>query len=103
MPKRNQKGEKLEISFAQKNKWNKDWMQYWFYVRTSGMTSTDDEGKKHTRYPLASVMTPMKPSTQGTPGPDVAKGREACDRAFTLAYHYSGGHDLVEEMVASKC
>ena len=45
MPKRNQKGEKLEISFAQKNKWNKDWMQYWFYVRTGGMTSMDSEGK----------------------------------------------------------
>jgi len=65
MTKRNQKGEKLEISFAQKNKWNKDWMQYSFYVRTGGMTSTDSEWKKHTRYPLA-VMTPMKPSTQGT-------------------------------------
>ena len=45
MPKRNKKGEKLEISFAQKNKWSKDWMQYWFYVRTGGMTSTDSEGK----------------------------------------------------------
>ena len=45
MLKRNQKGEKLEISFSQKNKWKKDWMQYWFYVRTSGMTSMDGEGK----------------------------------------------------------
>ena len=47
MPKRNHKGENLEISFAQKNKWNKDWMQYWFYVRTGGMTSMDSEGKTH--------------------------------------------------------
>ena len=45
MPKRNKKWEKLEISFGQKNKWNKDWMQYWFYVRTGDMTSTDSEGK----------------------------------------------------------
>ena len=82
MPKRNQKGEKLEISFAQKNKWNKDWMQYWFYVRTSGMTSTDSEGKTHTHYLLASVMTPMKPLTQGTLGPGTSEGREACDKAF---------------------
>ena len=43
---RQQKGDRLEISFAQMNKWNKDWMQYWFYVRTSGMTSMDSEGKK---------------------------------------------------------
>jgi hypothetical protein len=67
------------------------------------MTSMDSEGKKHTRYPLASVMTPMKPSTQGTPGPKVIEGCEACDWAFASAYHYSRGHDLVEEMVASKC
>ena len=40
MPRRAQKGEKLEISFTQKNKWSKDWMQYWFYMRTGGMIST---------------------------------------------------------------
>lgn len=27
----------------------------------------------------------------------------ACNKAFALACWYSGGHDLVEEMVASKC
>ena len=48
-------------------------------------------------------MTLMKPLTQGTPGAEVVEGREACDKAFALAYHYSRGHDLVEEMVASKC
>ena len=103
MPKRNQKGEKLEISFAQKNKWNKDWMQYRFYVRTDGLISTDSEGKKHTCYPLAFVMTPMKPSTQGTPRPGTAEAREAFDKAFALSCRYSGGRDLVEEMVAANC
>jgi len=78
-------------------------MQYWFYVRTGGMTSMDSEGKKHTRHPLALVMTPMKPSTQGTPGPEVIEGREAYDKGFTLTCRYFGGCDLVEEMVASKC
>ena len=77
-------------------------MQHWFYIRTSGVTSTDSEGKKHTRYPLVSVMTLMKPSTQEIPRPEVKEGREACDRAFALACRYSGGRDLVEEMVASK-
>ena len=103
MPKRNQKGEKLEISFAQKNKWSKDWMQYWFYVRTGGLTSTGDDGRKNTRYPLASVMTPMKPLTQGTPGPGTTNGREAYDKAFALACRYSRGRDLVEEMVVANC
>ena len=31
------------------------------------------------------------------------EGREDCDRAFALACHYSGGRDLVEEMVAANC
>ena len=62
----------------------------------------DSEAKKHTQFLLALVMTPMKPLTQGTPGLEVIEGHEACDRAFALACHYSGGHDLVEEMVASK-
>lgn len=103
MPMRNQKGEKLEILFAQKNKWNKNWLQYWFYVRTGGLTSTGEDGRKNTGYPLASVMTTMKPSTQGTLRPEAADGREACDKAFALASRYSGGHDLVEEMVAANC
>ena len=103
MLQRNQKGEKLEISFAQKNKWSKDWMQYWFYVRTEGMTSTSSDRKKNTRYPLASVMTPMRPLTQGTPDLGTDKGHEACNRALALACRYSGGRDLVKEMVAANC
>jgi hypothetical protein len=67
------------------------------------MTSTDSDGKKYTRYPLSLVMTPMKPSTQGIPGLEVVEGREACDKVFALARRYFGGHDLVEEMVVSKC
>ena len=57
-------------------------MQYWFYVSTGGMTSTDSEGKTHTRYPLASMMTSMKHSTQGTLGLGTSEGHEACDKAF---------------------
>lgn len=66
-------------------------IQYWFYVRTGGMTSMDSEGKKHTHYPLASVMTPMKPLTQWTPMLGTAEGREAYDKAFALSCRYSGG------------
>ena len=82
MLRRNQKGKKLEISFAQKNKWSKDWMQYWFYVRTEVLTSTGLDGNKNTCYPLESVMTPMKPSTQGTLGPGTSEGREACNKVL---------------------
>ena len=67
------------------------------------MTSTGSDGKKNTRYPLASVMTPMRPLTQGTLGPGIEEGREACDRAFSLACRYSRGCNLVEEMVVANC
>ena len=49
MPRKAQKDEKLEISFAQKINWSMDWMQYWFYVRTGGMTSTGLDRKKNIR------------------------------------------------------
>ena len=55
------------------------------------MTSMDSEGKKHTRYPWASVMTPMKPSTQGTLGLATSEGLESYNKAFALACRYSEG------------
>ena len=67
------------------------------------MTSTGSDRKKNTRYPLALVMTPMRPLTQGILGLGTDDGREACDKAFALACRYSGGHDFVEEMVAANC
>jgi hypothetical protein len=70
-------------------------------VRTGGLTSTGDDGRKNTRYPLASMMTSMKPLTQQTSGLGTAEGREACDKAFALTYRYSGSQDLVEEMVVT--
>ena len=67
------------------------------------MTSTGSDGKKNTRYPLASVMTPMRPLTQGTLGLGTEEGHEACDRAFALACRYSRSRYLVEEMVVANC
>ena len=78
-------------------------MCYWFYVRTSSVTSTDEGGKKVVRYPLASTMSEMRPSTRVTHGSGFDPSRVACNKAFALAYRYSGGRDLVEDMVASKC
>lgn len=37
----------------------------------------------------------VKPSSRKTPK------RVGCKRAFALACHYSGGHNLVEEIIAS--
>jgi len=101
MAKRSQKeGEKLEISFAQHNKWDKDWSRYWFYTKTSGVNTRNKHGNKAVHYRLASTMEDMGPLTRLSAYVDAA--RKACDLAFGSAYRYSGGRDLVEEMVASR-
>jgi hypothetical protein len=101
MAKRFQEGERLEISWCQKNKWDRGWMKHWFYVNTTGMTVTYDDGTEETIWPLASVMSDMSPLSRVNPSTEVTPEREACDRAFALACCYSRGHDLIEEMVAS--
>ena len=77
-------------------------MRYWFYVQTFDVTSTHEDGKKVTRYPLTSVMTEMKPLTKVAPSSEVTPHREAYDKAFILACRSFRGRDLVEEMVAAK-
>ena len=60
-------------------------MRYWFYIQTFGVTSTHEDVKKITHYPLASVMTEMKPLTKVTPSEEITPHREACNKAFALA------------------
>jgi hypothetical protein len=52
-------------------------MRYWFYVQTFGVISTHEDGKKVTRYPLASVMTEMNPLMKVAPSSEVTPHREA--------------------------
>jgi len=89
MAKRQQSDPRLEISYCQKNKWDKEWMQYWFYVRTSSTTSIGFDGRKVTCYPLASIMNNMKPSTRVAPNAEVDPPRAACNKAFAMACWYS--------------
>jgi hypothetical protein len=98
MAKRQQEGSHFEISYCQKNKWDSDWMKYWFYIRMYSVTHTFEDGTKVVRHPLASVMSEMKPLSKVAPSEEVMPEREAYDRAFALAYQYSRGRDLVEEM-----
>lgn len=34
---------RIELSFAQKNKWEDDWLGHWFYVKTEMAGSSSDE------------------------------------------------------------
>ena len=94
MAKRAQKDGGLEISFAQKNKWEKDWPRYWFYLKTPMVVPK--MGLRVKKYPFASTMGDMKPSTRVRPPTEVHAERATCDGAFGKACHFSGGHDLVE-------
>jgi len=76
-------------------------MKHWFYVKTSSMTHTYVDGSMETLCPLAFIMCNMTPLAKVNPPAERTIEREACDRAFALACRYSGGRDLVEEMVAS--
>jgi hypothetical protein len=69
MAKRSQKDGGLEISYAQKNKCEKDWQRYWFYVMTLGVTPKVEPKIKF--FPLTSSMVEMKPSTRVTPPAEV--------------------------------
>jgi hypothetical protein len=46
-------------------------------------------------------MSEMAPLSKVNPPAEITPEREACERAIALACRYSGGQDLVEEMVAS--
>lgn len=102
MPRRQQKEPRLEPSFCQKNKWTQDWNRYWFYLRTSGLTTIAADGKRSTRYPLASVMTEMVPYSQVDARSERSAKCSASNKVFALACWYSSGRDLIEEMVAAK-
>ena len=101
MSKRNQGVDHLEISFCQKGKWDHDWLEQWFYVKTYEVRSTTEDGTEFSEYPLTSRMEEMAPLTRVDPPEEVSPTREACDQAFAAACRYSGGRDLVEEIMAS--
>lgn len=58
-------------------------------------------GPRVKKYPFASTMGEMKPSTRVRPPTEIDEDRAACDAAFAKACCFSGGRDLVEEMAAS--
>ena len=58
-------------------------------------------GPRVKKYPFASTMGGMKPSTRVRPPTEVDAERAVCDAAFGKACRFSAGHDLVEEMVVS--
>jgi len=58
-------------------------------------------GPRVKKYPFASTMGNMKPSTHVRPPVEVDVERAACDVAFGKACRFSWGPDPIEEMVVS--
>jgi hypothetical protein len=94
-------GQCLEISYCQKNKWDKDWMKMWFYVKTPGAVRTLEDRTTEKVHPYALKMKEMKPIYKVDPSVEVSEERKVCDKAFALACSSLGGRDLMKEMVAS--
>lgn len=70
-------------------------------TETYSVTRNNEDRTKDSLYPLESTMTLMNPTAKVAPSAKMTPERKACDRAFALACQYSGGQDLVEEMVAA--
>ena len=70
-------------------------------MKTYGVRGTTEDGVEVAEYPLISRMEEMAPHTRVDPSEEMSPAREACDRAFAAACRYSGGRDLVEEIMAS--
>ena len=101
MSKRNQGADRLEISFCQKGKWDRGWLEQWFYVKTYGVCGSTEDGAEVAEYPLTSRMEEMTSHTRVDPPEEMSPARKACDRAFVAACRYSGGRNLVEEIMDS--
>lgn len=101
MPRRGNKKSglrRVEIAHAQKNKWEDDWVQYWFYAMI-GFSHPDEPGKIF--YPLALGILPFDHTNQ--PGFNKnLPGFKSYMSAFEVAGQVCGGRDLIEEYLAAR-
>ena len=89
---------KVEISFFQKNRWDDDWEQYWFYAKI-GFAGKQDSSKVF--YPLASKVQPLDLTNQAEFRRSAQNYRECC-AAFASFVRLIGERDLIEEFVYAK-
>ena len=70
-------------------------------MKTYGVCGTTEDGAEVSEYPLTSRMEEMAPRVLVEPPEEMSSARVACNQAFAAACRYSGGRDLVEEIMAS--
>jgi len=90
--------EKMELSYCQKNKWEDDWEQYWFYAKI-GFPREDSSGE--VSYPLASRIEEFKHVTKAD-FRRTAPGYKECCSAFASAARVVSCRDLIKEYLVTK-
>lgn len=93
-----QKIERIELSFCQKNKWEDEWVQYWFYAKIAFSASDPSCGVS---YPLAMKVRLFIYVTKADFRRTVP-GYKDCCVAFASAAGVISGRDLIEEFLAAK-
>jgi len=93
-----QKIEHIKLSYCQKNKWEDDWAQYWFYAKISFPASGPSVAVS---YPLSAKVVRFNHVSKAN-FKRTAAGYKDCCAAFATATSVIGGRDLVEEYVVSK-
>jgi len=88
----------MELSYCQKNQWEDDWEQYWFYAKIS-FPSAESSGE--VSYPLAAKIEEFKHVTKAD-FRRTAPGYKECYSAFASAARVVSGRDLIEEYLAAK-
>ena len=90
--------ERIELSFCQKNKWEDDWEQYWFYAKI-GFPGADPS--ERVSYPLAAKVAEFRHITKADFRRTAAGYKECCS-AFASAARIMSGRDIIEEYLAAK-
>jgi len=101
VPRRNNKTlriERVELSYCHKNKWEDDWVQYWFYAKIDFSGTSSSSGVSH---PLASKVLTFEHVNQPDFKRFVPGFKDCCD-AFAAAARLISGCDLIEEYLAVK-
>jgi hypothetical protein len=90
--------DRVEISYSQKNKWDDDWAQYWFYAKIDFPRANDSQ---ESVFPLASKVLPFQHVNQADFDKSLPEFK-GCSATFKAAVESIGGRDLVEEYMDAK-
>ena len=88
---------KVVLAAAQKNKWEGNWLEYWFYAKIG---FPDPEGSSEERFLLASDIGAFDHTYQPAYNKR-APGFKPCVEGFMTACQVCGGRDVVEEFLAA--